>query len=287
MLTGDTLFVGDIARPDLAVERAEGARDIFRSLHERLLALRPTTEVWPGHLGGSLCGGPGMDMKVCSTIGYERAPQRAAGRARRGRASSRERWPGSARSRRTSERSWRSTAGRCVTGGVDVPPLTPRQLEQRAGRRARWSSTCAPTCSSTTPTSRARCAITTLRAGFGTQAGVDRRSASQEVVLRRPRRRRRARAPPARRRPSASRNLAGFLAGGMTSWREERRAVAARRAHRRSRELHERADGVGCRCSTCARRPSGTRATSPARSTCPTTTSTRCPTGSTRRGRWR
>src|SRR2546423_1330881 len=39
VLTGDTLFVGDVARPDLAVDKAEGARDMFRSLHERLLAL--------------------------------------------------------------------------------------------------------------------------------------------------------------------------------------------------------------------------------------------------------
>ena len=37
MLTGDSLFVGDIARPDLAVDKEEGARGIFRSLHERLL----------------------------------------------------------------------------------------------------------------------------------------------------------------------------------------------------------------------------------------------------------
>src|SRR5205085_5152305 len=68
VLTGDTLFVGDIARPDLAVEKEDGARDMFHSLHDRLLALSPETEVWPGHLGGSLCGGPGMDMKVSSTI---------------------------------------------------------------------------------------------------------------------------------------------------------------------------------------------------------------------------
>ena len=39
MLTGDSLFVGDIARPDLAVDKDEGARGIFRSLHERLLTL--------------------------------------------------------------------------------------------------------------------------------------------------------------------------------------------------------------------------------------------------------
>ena len=72
VLTGDSLFVGDVARPDLAVEKREGARGIFRSIHERLLPLGPETEIWPGHLGGSLCGGPGMDMKVSSTVGYER-----------------------------------------------------------------------------------------------------------------------------------------------------------------------------------------------------------------------
>ena len=72
VLSGDSLFVGDIARPDLAVDREEGARGIFRSLHEKLLPLPATCEVWPGHLGGSLCGGPGMDLKVSSTIGFER-----------------------------------------------------------------------------------------------------------------------------------------------------------------------------------------------------------------------
>jgi len=72
VLTGDSLFVGDIARPDLAVDKEDGARSIFHSLHEKLLSLPPETEVWPGHLGGSLCGGPGMDMKVSSTIGFER-----------------------------------------------------------------------------------------------------------------------------------------------------------------------------------------------------------------------
>src|ERR671922_1798261 len=73
VLTGDTLFVGDLARPDLAIDKEDGARGIYRSLHEKLLSLRPEVEVWPGHLGGSLCGGPGMDLKVASTIGFERA----------------------------------------------------------------------------------------------------------------------------------------------------------------------------------------------------------------------
>ena len=57
VLTGDTLFVGDVARPDLAVDKEEGAHGMFHSLHDSLLALPPETEVWPGHLGGSLCGG--------------------------------------------------------------------------------------------------------------------------------------------------------------------------------------------------------------------------------------
>ena len=73
VLTGDSLFVGDIARPDLAIDREDGARDIFRSLHERLLPLGDAVEIWPGHLGGSMCGGPGMDMKIASTVGFERA----------------------------------------------------------------------------------------------------------------------------------------------------------------------------------------------------------------------
>ncbi|HET7054372.1 MAG TPA: MBL fold metallo-hydrolase [Solirubrobacterales bacterium] len=72
VLSGDCLFVGDVARPDLAVEPREGAAGIFRSLHERLLSLPDEVEVWPGHLGGSLCGSSGIDLKTSSTIGFER-----------------------------------------------------------------------------------------------------------------------------------------------------------------------------------------------------------------------
>ena len=77
VLSGDSLFVGDVARPDLAVEPREGAAGIFRSLHERLLALTDEVEVWPGHLGGSLCGSSGIDLKTSSTIGFERRHNRA------------------------------------------------------------------------------------------------------------------------------------------------------------------------------------------------------------------
>jgi hydroxyacylglutathione hydrolase len=77
VLTGDSLFVGDVARPDLAIEPRDGAADIFRSLHERLLALPDDVEVWPGHLGGSACGSAGIDEKTASTIGFERGHNRA------------------------------------------------------------------------------------------------------------------------------------------------------------------------------------------------------------------
>src|SRR5919204_1088505 len=71
LLTGDSLFVGDVARPDLAVEPEEGARGLHRSL-ARLLAYDDFVEVWPGHVGGSLCGGAALSKKPGSTIGFER-----------------------------------------------------------------------------------------------------------------------------------------------------------------------------------------------------------------------
>jgi glyoxylase-like metal-dependent hydrolase (beta-lactamase superfamily II)/rhodanese-related sulfurtransferase len=77
LLTGDSLFIGDVARPDLAVEPREGAAELFRALHERLLTLDDEVEIWPGHLGGSLCGGSGLDLKNSSTIGFERRHNRA------------------------------------------------------------------------------------------------------------------------------------------------------------------------------------------------------------------
>src|SRR5919199_2175399 len=69
--TGDSLFVGDVARPDLAVEPKEGAHDLFGSLR-RVLELEDFAEAWPAHVGGSLCGGAGMSQKPGTTIGFER-----------------------------------------------------------------------------------------------------------------------------------------------------------------------------------------------------------------------
>jgi hydroxyacylglutathione hydrolase len=70
VLSGDSLFVGDVARPDLAVEPEEGARGLYRSLR-RLLDLGDGVELYPGHVAGSLCGAA-MSSKGSSTIGFER-----------------------------------------------------------------------------------------------------------------------------------------------------------------------------------------------------------------------
>jgi glyoxylase-like metal-dependent hydrolase (beta-lactamase superfamily II)/rhodanese-related sulfurtransferase len=70
VLTGDSLFVGDAARPDLAVEAVDGARELYGSL-QRLLKLPDGVEVFPGHVAGSLCGAS-MSPKASTTIGFER-----------------------------------------------------------------------------------------------------------------------------------------------------------------------------------------------------------------------
>jgi hydroxyacylglutathione hydrolase len=75
VLTGDSLFVGDAARPDLAVEAREGAEGLFHSLR-RLVELGDGVEVYPGHVAGSLCG-RAMSSKASTTIGFERRFNRA------------------------------------------------------------------------------------------------------------------------------------------------------------------------------------------------------------------
>ncbi len=71
VLTGDSLFIGDVARPDLAVSGTEGANALYDSIFERLLKLEDGVEVYPAHVAGSLCG-RGMNAKTSSTIGFER-----------------------------------------------------------------------------------------------------------------------------------------------------------------------------------------------------------------------
>jgi hydroxyacylglutathione hydrolase len=72
VFVGDTLFVGDVGRPDLFPDMAtELAGKLFHSLHDKLLKLPDFVEVYPAHGAGSLCG-RAMGAKWQSTIGYER-----------------------------------------------------------------------------------------------------------------------------------------------------------------------------------------------------------------------
>jgi glyoxylase-like metal-dependent hydrolase (beta-lactamase superfamily II)/rhodanese-related sulfurtransferase len=71
LLSGDSLLIGDLARPDLAVDAQLGAEALHLSLSS-LLALGDHVEVWPAHVGGSLCGGANLSGKTSSTIGFER-----------------------------------------------------------------------------------------------------------------------------------------------------------------------------------------------------------------------
>lgn len=72
VFTGDTLFVGDVGRPDLFPDIAEElAEKLYHSLHNKLLKLPDYCEVYPAHGAGSLCG-RAMGAKWRTTIGYER-----------------------------------------------------------------------------------------------------------------------------------------------------------------------------------------------------------------------
>jgi glyoxylase-like metal-dependent hydrolase (beta-lactamase superfamily II) len=75
VLSGDSLFVGDAARPDLAIDAREGAADLHRSVR-RLAELPDTVTLYPGHVAGSLCGVQ-MSEEHSSSIGRERATNRA------------------------------------------------------------------------------------------------------------------------------------------------------------------------------------------------------------------
>ena len=235
VLTGDSLFVGDIARPDLAIDSEDGARAIFSSLHNTLLALPRECEVWPGHLGGSLCGGPGMDMKISTTIGFEQAHQELLDI--------------------TDEEEFvkRTTSalgpqppnfqnivalnrGPLVRDSVEPHPLAPRQVAAQQDDGALVIDVRTELQFDEAHIPGALC-ITALRAGFGSKLawladperpvvliGRDDDDARQAVTLA---------------AAVGITTIAGFLAGGMTSWREERRDVE-RTERLTLPELHDR-----------------------------------------------
>jgi hydroxyacylglutathione hydrolase len=222
VLTGDTLFVNDVARPDLAVERSEGARGIFRSLRDRLLPLPGHVEIWPGHLGGSMCGGPGMDMKISSTIGFERAHNAKLAIADEDRFVE-EALAGLGPQPPNFQAIVELNRGPLLTDGVELLPLAPRQVEHQRAAGAlvvdvrtdqQFDDAHIPGAIS----------IPMLYAGFGSRLAwlADR---EQDVVLI-------GRDDEDGRRAGrlavavGIRRLAGFLHGGMTSWRQEQRPVA-------------------------------------------------------------
>lgn len=71
VLTGDTLFVGAVGRPDLPGRARESAGELYDSIHGKLLTLPAELEIYPAHFAGSVCGA-GMSGKPSSTIAFEK-----------------------------------------------------------------------------------------------------------------------------------------------------------------------------------------------------------------------
>ena len=218
-LTGDTLFVGDIARPDLAVDKEEGAHGMFASLHDKLLTLPAQCEVWPGHLGGSLCGGPGMDMKVSSTVGYELAHNDLLAEADEDTFVARA--IGSLAPQPPNLQSIVAlNRGPLHTSRVEVEPLTARQVERAQAEGALVVDVRTDLQFDDAHIPAAVC-DPAVRAGFGSKlAWVANRDQAVILIGRDD-----EDAVHAAHLAAAVgiTKLGGYLAGGMTSWREEKR----------------------------------------------------------------
>ncbi len=71
VLTGDTVFVGSVGRPDLGENPEDQAKDLFDSLQKKILSLPDDLEIYPGHASGSVCAAD-ISGKPSSTIGFEK-----------------------------------------------------------------------------------------------------------------------------------------------------------------------------------------------------------------------
>jgi glyoxylase-like metal-dependent hydrolase (beta-lactamase superfamily II)/rhodanese-related sulfurtransferase len=222
VLSGDSLFVGDIARPDLAIEKAEGARQIFHSLHEKLLSLPADCEVWPAHLGGSMCGGPGMDMKICSTVGFERRHNPMLSVLDEDEFVS-EALANLGPQPPNFEKIVELNRGSLLTSGVEAAALYPHQVELKRDEGALLvdvrtdlqfddvhirGSICIPSFSSGFGSKLAWLADHDQEIVFIGRDDADGRRAAKLAVS------------------VGVRNIAGLLAGGMTNWRQERHPVS-------------------------------------------------------------
>ena len=280
MLTGDTLFVGDVARPDLAIEKSEGARGIFRSLNGKLLGARRRRRGLARPPRRLDVRRPGDGHEGLLDDRLRAAPQPGAGDRRRGRVR-------------------RAGAGRARPAAAELPRDRRAQPRPAADRRRRAAA---------------------AGAAPGRAAARRRRDAGRRphrpAVRRRPHPRRGVRSrcstpasapsspgsPTASRRSSSSgattrtaaqagrlavavgiRRLAGFLHGGHDELapgeapgRTDRPPAAGRAAGARRR----RPDPRRARAERVGRGPHPGLASSS-----PGTTSTGCPTASTRRGR--
>jgi hydroxyacylglutathione hydrolase len=224
-LSGDSLFVGDVARPDLAIDKEDGARGVFRSLHGRLLTLPGEVELWPGHLGGSMCGGPGMDLKVASTIGFERAHNPTLAIEDEDafvRAALATLGPQPPNFRRIVD----VNRGPLLQDGGEAHPLAPRQVERKRAEGALLADVRTELQFDDAHIPGAVC-ITALRAGFGTNLAWIADPAHEVLFV--------GRDDADGRRAAALAaavgvtRIAGYLHGGMTAWREEKGAVRSTR----------------------------------------------------------
>jgi hydroxyacylglutathione hydrolase len=218
LLSGDSLFVGDVARTDLAVDASQGAREIFASVREKLLTLPDDCELWPAHLGGSMCGGAGMDAKICSTIGFERrhnptlAIEQESEFVSQALARLGPQPP-------NFEKIVALNRGPLVTSGVEVPALYPHQVQLKREEGALLvdvrtdlqfddvhihGSICVPSFTSGFGSKLAWLADHDQEVVFVGRDDADGRRAAKLALA------------------VGVRNIAGLLAGGMTNWRQER-----------------------------------------------------------------
>jgi hydroxyacylglutathione hydrolase len=225
VLTGDSLFIADLARPDLAVEPEEGARGLFHSMR-KLLELDDFTETWPGHIGGSLCGGAGMSEKPGSTIGFERRFNlllKEEDEEKFVRSLTENLAPQPPNFKRIVE----LNRGPLLTEGVALEPLTPKAAKERLDRGAVLVDGRAPRefDAAHVPGS---INVTMARSAVGTRAAWVVEPEDEVVVAA-------ASDEEARRLAGlleavGFRQLGGFLAGGISAWRDAGLDTATTRA---------------------------------------------------------